>query len=250
MALGDSFTEGLDDPSADGNYCGWADRFAAKMSANNPEFRYANLAIRGRCIAPIVDEQVPVAIAMNPDLVSLAGGINDALRPKFSMEATANELETAVIALRASGADVMLWAFGDPSRRSTTLGTIKNRMRDFREITIAIAADHDCYVVDLWPERLYDDSRVWAEDRLHLNALGHERTACAAMEVLGLGDHEWAALLEDPHPMKPIERARGHLEWTGKHLAPWIGRRINRRSSGDGIVPKRDRLEPVDYLVS
>jgi lysophospholipase L1-like esterase len=33
VAIGDSFTEGLDDPSPSGAYRGWADRLAGRLSA-------------------------------------------------------------------------------------------------------------------------------------------------------------------------------------------------------------------------
>ena len=43
-ALGDSFTEGVGDPSRDGTGCrGWADRFAGHLATRQPGLRYANL---------------------------------------------------------------------------------------------------------------------------------------------------------------------------------------------------------------
>ena len=44
VAIGDSFTEGLDDPDPGGGFRGWADRVADALSAQRPGFRYANLA--------------------------------------------------------------------------------------------------------------------------------------------------------------------------------------------------------------
>ena len=80
VALGDSFTEGLDDPRADqAGYLGWADRFAQMLAGQQPGLRYANLAVRGKRLGQVADEQVPQAIAMAPDLVSLAAGGNDLL---------------------------------------------------------------------------------------------------------------------------------------------------------------------------
>jgi lysophospholipase L1-like esterase len=38
VALGDSFTEGLDDPGPDGMYRGWADLVAARLAAEAPGF--------------------------------------------------------------------------------------------------------------------------------------------------------------------------------------------------------------------
>ncbi len=85
VAVGDSFTEGMSDLLPDGSYRGWADVLAARMAARTPGFRYANLAVRGKLIGQIVDEQVEVAAAMNADVVTLVGGLNDTLRPKCDM---------------------------------------------------------------------------------------------------------------------------------------------------------------------
>jgi lysophospholipase L1-like esterase len=49
VAIGDSSTEGLDDPDGRGGYRGWADRLAQRVAQAQPSpLLYANLAIRGR----------------------------------------------------------------------------------------------------------------------------------------------------------------------------------------------------------
>ena len=60
VALGDSFTEGVGDPhpGSPNGLRGWADRVAVALAQNNPELRYANLAVRGRRMDEIVAEQV------------------------------------------------------------------------------------------------------------------------------------------------------------------------------------------------
>jgi lysophospholipase L1-like esterase len=66
----------------DGQFLGWADRVARALAAEQePGFRYANLAVRGKLIGQIHDEQLEAALAMGPELVTLAGGLNDVLRP-------------------------------------------------------------------------------------------------------------------------------------------------------------------------
>ena len=57
IAIGDSYTEGLDDPGPDGSFRGWADRFADILAEANPAVEYANLAIRGKRITQVVEEQ-------------------------------------------------------------------------------------------------------------------------------------------------------------------------------------------------
>ncbi|CAM5634467.1 SGNH/GDSL hydrolase family protein [Streptomyces hirsutus] len=66
------------------------------MAAVAPGFRYANLAVRGKLIRQIVDEQVDTAAAMRADVVTLVGGLNDTLRPKCDMVMVRDLLTEAV----------------------------------------------------------------------------------------------------------------------------------------------------------
>ena len=76
VALGDSSTEGLDDPigaTAPGRYRGWADRFAMHVAAaqaahhpDAPRLTYANLAIRGRKTRQVLETQLE-PVALNDD---------------------------------------------------------------------------------------------------------------------------------------------------------------------------------------
>ena len=102
VALGDSFTEGLNDPYPSGGYRGWADRVAAVLAAQAPGFGYANLAISGKVLGQVIAEQVPRAAELAPDLVSLAAGGNDILRGA-DVDALASRFERAVVTLQAAG---------------------------------------------------------------------------------------------------------------------------------------------------
>lgn len=102
VAIGDSFTEGMSDLLPDGSYRGWADLLATRLAAREPGFRYANLAVRGKLIGQIAEDQVPVAAAMGADVVTLVGGLNDALRPKVDMGRVRDHLESAVELLAPS----------------------------------------------------------------------------------------------------------------------------------------------------
>src|SRR6201992_4443800 len=82
VAIGDSFTEGLNDVAPGGGFRGWADRLAGLLAAEYPGLRYANLAVRGRLLRQVVAGQVPAAAAMAPGLVALGGGGNELLRPR------------------------------------------------------------------------------------------------------------------------------------------------------------------------
>ena len=246
IALGDSFTEGLaDETGPDGRHRGWADRVAADLAGRTSDFRYGNLAVRGKLLAQVVDEQVPVALAQGPDLVSLAAGVNDTLRRSADVDVLAGTLEEAVIALRASGSDVVLFAFGDPSRRSRLMGLVRDRIGHLRQQTLGIAERHGCMVVDFWGRAVFDPDDMWDDDRLHLSPRGHAIAAAAALESLGLGDESWRT----PAPLDPPRALPGRIHrearWARRHLAPWVGRRLAGRSSGDLIEPKRPVPAPM-----
>jgi hypothetical protein len=88
---------------------------------------------------------------------------------------------------------------------------------------------------------------LWSPDRLHASAIGHERMADVAAAALGLIelDPGWETALPAHRPRPRPIRLAGDVLWAGRYLAPWIVRRLRGISSGDGIQPKRPRLEPV-----
>lgn len=245
VALGDSFTEGLmDDVGPGGRHRGWADRVAQALDAQEPGLRYANLAVRGRTAPQIAAEQVPAAVSLRPDLVTLGMGINDTLRRRYDPHVTATHLENSVRALRSTDADVVLFAFGDPSRRSMIMGKVRDRIETANAATLSIAKRYGCRVVDFWGCAVFDADSVWDEDRLHLSPEGHAIAAAAVLEELGVGDDAWRTPFPEPPP-HAAARFASHARWAGGHLAPWLVRRVRGRSSGDGVTPKRPDLGPV-----
>lgn len=250
VALGDSFSEGLcDDLGPDGRHVGWADLVARELAARRPDapFRYANLAVRGRLAPQVVEEQVPAALAMEPDLASLAVGVNDTLRRRFDLDRSATAIESGVRALRGSGCDVLLFAFGDPSRRSKVMGVIRERILRLNSAVDAIADHYGCYVVHFWDVAAMDDDRLWADDRLHLSPTGHALAAECALEALGVAGPAWRTpLVPDARPSMR-RRSAADLAWTRAHLVPWLARRARGESSGDGVAPKHpDWVSPRD----
>ena len=249
VALGDSFTEGIEDPHPGGGYRGWADRLAealaASASGGDAPLSYANLAVRGKLIRQIVDTQVDPAVALRPDLVSLAAGGNDIIRPGSDPDAVAELFESAVRKLRDAGADVLIGT-GFDTRETPVLKRVRGKIGTYNAHLRAIADKSGCRVVDLWSMRVLQDGRAWSVDRLHLSSEGHRRVALRACEALGLApEQDW----REPWPASPerswhTQRAED-LRWAREHLAPWIGRRLTGRSSGDGRGPKRPQLERI-----
>jgi lysophospholipase L1-like esterase len=245
VAVGDSFTEGIGDPRPDGRDRGWADRVAEGLAADDQGLMYANLAIRGRKVAEIVAEQVPAALALEPDLVSFAGGVNDALRRHWDLAALAGALQAGMADLAAIGADIVIVTYGRPSGRSRLMGVVEGRLAEYRDVTYEVARHHNCRVVDFWDHSVFNDPRFWSEDRLHLNPVGHQRVALAVLEALGRPVPAWQTPLPAVRPPSPLHRAGRNVTWAGKHLAPWVGRRLTGRSSGDQVTPKRPECAPV-----
>ena len=166
VAIGDSFTEGLDDPDPGGGFRGWADRVADALSAQRPGFRYANLAIRGKLLREIVAEQLPRAVELAPDLVSLAAGGNDILHGS-DVDALAAEFEPAVAKLQAAGCRVLIFTGFDP-RMFPVIRLLRGRIAAYNMHLRGIADDYGCDLVDLWSMRALKDPRAWSPDRLHL----------------------------------------------------------------------------------
>ena len=245
VALGDSFTEGLeDDARPDGRHRGWADRVADALASRTGEFHYANLAVRGRLVADVVETQVPRAVAMAPDLVTLGAGVNDTLRPHFDLRAAATAMDRGVRLLRRTGADVLVFTFGDPARRARIMRPVAERIRALNSAVDAIADRYGCYRVNFWDVAAFDDEQLWSDDWLHLAPAGHEVVAEMVLAALdGVADFRPAPLV--PRPRSPLTvRATANARWTKDHLAPWIMRRIRRESSGDSIGPKQPDWVP------
>ncbi|MCH0540045.1 SGNH/GDSL hydrolase family protein [Streptomyces sp. MUM 203J] len=245
VTVGDSFTEGMSDLMPDGSYRGWADLLATRLAARTPGFRYANLAVRGKLIRQIVDEQVGPAAAMRADVVTLVGGLNDTLRPRCDLGRVRALLEEAVERLAPSCGQLVLMR--SPGRRGPVMERFRPRMEALLSYVDELAARHGALVVDLYGAEVLGDPRLWDVDRLHLTGEGHRRVSEAVWQTLGLPPEEdWRAPLPPAVPAPWLARRRGDLRFAREHLGPWIGRRLTGRSSGDGLPAKRPELLPYE----
>jgi hypothetical protein len=102
-------------------------------------------------------------------------------------------------------------------------------------------------VVDLASATVFDDTRLWAVDRIHLSSEGHRRVAEAVLEALGHpAAFDWRAPLPARREPNRVARAGADAVWLATFLAPWIKRRLTGKSSGDGVTAKRPDLAPLD----
>ncbi|SOC57877.1 SGNH/GDSL hydrolase family protein [Ornithinimicrobium cerasi] len=252
VAIGDSFTEGMvdEDPRREGEYVGWADRVAAALAARNEAegapFGYANLAIRGRLIDAVLDEQLDAALALRPDLVSLSAGGNDVLRPRVSLLGVMGRLEAAVERIRATGADVLLFTAPDVSWVSM-VSRVHPRMVEYTAELWGVGQRTGAFVVDVYTMRSLRDPRMWGEDRIHFSSEGHARIAAQVLWTLGLPFEvrDWVEPLEEVAPLSRFGSMQADREWVASHLRPWIRRRLRGESSGDQRFAKRPEIGPV-----
>jgi uncharacterized protein (DUF952 family)/lysophospholipase L1-like esterase len=249
VALGDSQTEGLNDPDGRGGFRGWADRFAVLLLTTSPHLQYANLAIRGRLMGAIRAEQLEPALGMRPDLVTVMGGLNDLMRPSVDVGAVAGQLELMVAAAREAGATVVTNTFPDPTAIAPLFRRLAPRVAAYNACIREVTARYGALLVDFDSQGVGTDLRIWSPDRIHANPWGHSMIAAAFADTVGVpGFEQWRQPLRALRPAGRLQRGATELQWLGRDVAPWMLRRVRGRSSGDGITAKRPRLLPVDSL--
>lgn len=246
VALGDSFTEGLDDRAPDGTFRGWADRVADVLASGAPGFRYANLAVRGRRLSQIEEQQVPLAVAMRPALATIAAGGNDILGLRCDVPALARRLHGVLERLVGTGATVLVFTGFDATGRLPLGGAIATRASRYNAALTASADELGARTVDLWRmPGLYED-RMWAPDRLHLSPAGHATVATSVLHALGVEPADEPVGDAPEGVVRPWAAARrADAAWARTYFAPWLGRKVRGRSSGDLVQAKRPELLPV-----
>ncbi|MBM7368656.1 SGNH/GDSL hydrolase family protein [Gordonia hydrophobica] len=246
VAIGDSLSEGVGDaPWSDGVPRGWTDRLAGLLAAQYPEtvVQYGNLAIRGQKARQVLQTQLAAAREVAPHVVTLTAGMNDILRPRVDFDRLRTDLTALVDPFTEAGTAVVVVPIPDVSGVSPAGRLVDGRRRALNAIYSELVDDHRVLPLTPTAGTVFEDPRAWADDRLHLGPLGHQRLAEAAAATLGLpvsADH-----LAAPDGPPPPRTAAGELRWVYRHVAPWLGRRLRGASSGDGRTAKRPELLPV-----
>ena len=251
VAIGDSSTEGLDDPDGRGGYRGWANRLAERVAAAQTEpLLYANLAVRGRSTRGIRDEQLEPALAMRPDLVTLFCGTNDVVRRRFDADAVGQDVEFMQRKLIEGGATVLGFTLPDLSIVLPIARPLAGRVRALNGALRHASAASGAILVDFARHPVGSDPRLWSTDRLHANSTGHERIAAALAAALKLPgtDDTWSHDLPTRWSPSLPARLLSEIRWQRDHFLPWIWRHLRGRSSGDGRGAKRPELTPYEII--
>jgi lysophospholipase L1-like esterase len=244
VAIGDSQTEGIGDGDDVNGYRGFADRLAARLAELNPELLYANLAVRGKLAGEVHAEQLAPALELRPDLATVVVGLNDVLRPRFDLDATAGHIEAMFASLTRAGATVGTVTFPNVAKIAPLAKPLLPRVLALNARIREAAARRGVRVVETFDFEVTTDARIWSADRLHASPAGHQRIADSMAHALELpgADDSWT----HPLPALPLPPRltviRTELRWLSGFLGPWLGRRIRGISSGTGRTAKRPEL--------
>jgi lysophospholipase L1-like esterase len=186
VAIGDSFTAGTG--VAPGR--AWPELLTTALSEHHPAINLTNLAVEG-ATSDEVAEQLPEAIELEPDLVTVVCGANDVLRHTRPdpMRYAANlalifgrlrlSLPGVRIATATSPEQWDFLALGPRTRRR-----IEEGISECNEVTrsLASALRVPCLEVAGHPGLSHPEN--FSDDGLHPSALGHERAAAGFAELL------------------------------------------------------------------
>jgi phosphatidylinositol alpha 1,6-mannosyltransferase len=256
VAVGDSLTEGLSDTSrqAEGVYRGWADRFAGFLAHSGGRvvpLRYANLAVRSRRISDVLDHQIPRAIELRADFVSVLVGANDLVRWNARPKHLAKRLSVGIDSLLEAGIDVLVIGVFAPRRRG-----LSGLHRKFARFNVALAQrmlPTAATMLDFSNDPACAEAKSWAEDRVHLSSHGHRALSYRVAAHVGLPEAAELGVLDAAvhnEPVGLLDVAIPTRQWLWVHVLPWMGRRLRGRTAGDGILAKRPELLPVIPVVA
>lgn len=246
VAIGDSSTEGLDDPDGRGGYRGWATRLAERIAATQGTLLYANLGVRGLLAGEVRRDQLEPALAMRPDLATVFAGSNDLLLPRFDPGAVAEDVAQMQQALIRGGATVLTFTLPDLTRVMPLGRLLAPRVRGLNEALRTASARTGALLVDFAAHPVGSDARLWSADRFHANAAGHERIARALAHALELpgADAGWSdPLAAEPDAALGI-RLGAQLSWAGRFLLAPAWHAALGRSQATARRPSRPSLEP------
>lgn len=246
VALGDSFTEGIGDPHprSRNGLRGWADHVATHLAQRNTDFRYANLAVRGRTMNDVLNGQIQPAVMLRPDLITICAGMNDLVMLRTDVDAMMARYAEGLKALQQTGALVMTFTAAD-------LGTVplfrrlRGRAAIYNELLRTIADDLGLLLIDFWRFTEYRDPRMWDSDRIHLSPLGHQQMAGRVLDALAVPHRLATTSDESLTSPPPSVNFRTNIEWAVAFAVPWVLRRMRRLTPGAGIEPKSATLFEV-----
>lgn len=247
VAIGDSLSEGLGDFTFHNtrNYNGWTDRLAGLLAmeaqAEGREFQFANLSLRGSNIKKIMSGQLTRALEINAELVTVMAGSNDLNAKPEKLPELADTYRRGVQKLLENGSDVIIANTINPLHLKV-FKPLRHRAERMSEIITGIGAEFQIPVLDLFGIQHFSDLCYWADDMVHFSGHGHVKVANEAAKLLNLKYRFREA--EHHERLAPARGFSETLAWVCRDVIPFTHRKLKGVTSGDGLSPKSDRLEP------
>ncbi|MFF5758411.1 SGNH/GDSL hydrolase family protein [Streptomyces longwoodensis] len=228
VALGDSLTEGVGDPTGDG-WRGWAALLADGLGAGPATpVRFTNLAVSGAQTRDVLERQLPAALGLRPEVAAVVVGVNDTLRRTFDIHAVAARLDRVYGALAGQGAVLLTACLPDPggvlglpgalarplARRQQAVNTVVHALSE-RYGAVHLHAAEGAWVTD---------RALWSADRLHPGERGHRHLALRFHALLAeTGLARGAAPSAEPE--FPVPTRAASLRWLATAGTGWVVRR-------------------------
>jgi lysophospholipase L1-like esterase len=250
VAVGDSFTEGVGDWNSrfPNGVRGWADRVAKQLGKHDPDWEYANLAVRGSVLDDIVERQLPRALELQPTVVSFFAGGNDILQLRSGMGDLMARYAAAVARLTSRGTRVILFTSYDLNL-SPLLEPLRLRNSRYNRRVREIALEHDALLIDHWAMDAYRHPLMWEPDRLHMSRHGHRYLAASVLRAMQV-DHSITLdeLGSVPHRTRRQVLA-DERDWWSEWVGPTLARRLRRPPPGAEVSAKwPDPIRPAEGM--
>jgi lysophospholipase L1-like esterase len=186
VAMGDSFTAGTAGDEADG----WPELLTAGLRERHPGLELRNLAVEGATSDEVVG-QLPEAVELEPDLVTVVCGANDALlstrpdpeRYAANLALILNRLLVALPGVRvATATSPEGWDFVNLGPR--TRRRVESGISECNAITRRLAGAHGIPCLEVAGHPGLSRPENFGADGLHPSSLGHVQAARGFAELL------------------------------------------------------------------
>lgn len=197
VALGDSLSEGVSDWGQGDPSIGFAGLLAERLRAGAPDLTFTNLGVGGAKAADVLRDQLPRAIALQPDLVTLVVGANDV--PVTPGDEFARDYRALVqqlcVGVNGLIAIATIPGFGHllPSSYAGFRELVDARISEFNRVIADAARECGALLVDLQHRAETQDRRNISRDGVHPNARGYRIMARAFIDELNTAGLNLAA---------------------------------------------------------
>ncbi|MFJ2719742.1 SGNH/GDSL hydrolase family protein [Streptomyces sp. NPDC087437] len=227
VALGDSLTEGVGDPTGDGRR-GWAALLAGGLAEKPSAVEFTNLAVSGAQTRDVLERQTPAGLELCPDVVSVVVGVNDTLRRTFDIHAVAARLDRVFAAFTGRGAVLLTACLPDPGAMLGLPGALARplarRQRAVNTVVHALSERYGAVHLHADAGQWLTDRAMWSTDRLHPGERGHRQLAFrfhALLAETGVA----SGPAPSPEPEFPAPTRSASLWWLATAGTGWVARR-------------------------